>query len=168
MAKIAKAVLTAAAAMTAAVADKSIANIPTADLLKFYLEHAERFGMKPVKKFADRGSAETRVADLAAAITAASTAEPIPKAKKVAEGEGAAAADLSAAVAATWNDPDVRAARAARYQVQVGKDTYGSVRKAFAALGLPDNKHVAFRGQLAKAGTGEFNGHKFKVVPAAA
>lgn len=160
MAKIAKSLLAAAAAMTAAVADKSIANIPTADLLKFYNDNAERFEMKPVKKFADRGAAETRVADLAARITAASEAPPKAKASKPA-GEPA---DLSAAVAATWADPAVREARTARHAVQVGKEVYGSVRKAFAALGLPDNKHVAFRGKLVKEGSGEFEGHKFKVV----
>lgn len=154
MAKIAKALLTLATTYAAAGA---LAEIPTADLLAFHSEHAERFGHKPVKKFPSRAAAEEKTAALAQAIVDASTAPP---AEKPAKEPG----NASAGVAASWANPDVRAARAARHAVKVGGETYRSVKAAFDALKLDLSKHVAFRGKLAKDGKGEFEGHKFTVV----
>jgi len=58
----------------------------------------------------------------------------------------------SAGIAKSWLNPATAAARKERHSVTVNKETYGSVRKAFTALGLPDNKHIKFRGQLKKEG----------------
>lgn len=158
MARIAKSVLAAATAIIAASASSAtFGAVATSELLSFFNEHAERFDMKPVKKFADRATAEKRALELAQRIDAASKAPPAEKAKKE-------PGDLSAAVAASWANPDTRAARSARHAVRVGKETYKSVRAAFDALGLDLGKHVKFRGELVAAGKAEFSGHKFEVV----
>lgn len=70
----------------------------------------------------------------------------------------------SAGVAASWTNPEVKAARSTRHAVAVEGVEYRSVREAFAALGLPMNKHIKFRGELKKAGEGVFEGHDFKLV----
>lgn len=70
----------------------------------------------------------------------------------------------SAGVAASWTNPEVKAARSTRHAVAVDGVEYRSVREAFAALGLPMSKHIKFRGELKKAGEGVFEGHDFKLV----
>lgn len=71
----------------------------------------------------------------------------------------------SAAIAKSWADPAVAAARSERTGVAVkGKGEFPSVRKAFVALGLPLAKHIKFRGDLKKAGTLEINGLVFTTV----
>lgn len=70
----------------------------------------------------------------------------------------------SAGVKKSWLDENVREARSARHAVEVEGVTYRSVREAFKALGLPDAKHIKFRGDLKKAGEGVFEGHDFKLV----
>lgn len=157
MARIAKSIIAQAQQLLNAKADGSLGNVAAAELLSFYNANAERFELKPVKKFADRKTAEKRVAELAQKIDEAANAAPAAKEPK----------DLSAAVAKSWQDPEVAAARSARHAVKVGKETYKSTRAAFDALGLNLAKHVAFRGQLVKAGKAEFEGHKFEVVAAA-
>ena len=76
----------------------------------------------------------------------------------------------AAAIAASWANPEVAAARAARATVTVtgpltsfflpdGGATYSSVAAAFRALQLPMGKHIKFRGELKAAGVrmfGEF------------
>lgn len=57
----------------------------------------------------------------------------------------------SAAVAATWTDPQVAALRSARMKVMVGDLVFGSVKKAFLHFQLPLAKHIKFRGQLRDA-----------------
>lgn len=160
MPRIAKSVISAAAAIiSAAATPATFGAVATSHLLDFYNTHAERFGHKPVKKFADRATAEKRALELARAIEAAAGAQPAAKDP----------ADLSAAIAASWGDPATRAARSARHAVKVGKETYRSVRAAFDALGLDLAKHVAFRGKLVAEKKAEFEGHKFEIVePAAA
>ncbi len=72
----------------------------------------------------------------------------------------------SAGVAKSWLDETVKAARSARHAVTVDGVAYGSVMKAFIALGLPKRKLIRFRGELKKAGEGVFEGHDFKLVAA--
>ena len=65
----------------------------------------------------------------------------------------------SAGIAASWANPEVAAARAARSTVTVkggglkAPQEYASLRAAFAALHLPLGQHIKFRGQLKAAGT---------------
>jgi len=74
---------------------------------------------------------------------------------------------LSAAIAASWNDPLVAQKRMTRHGVMVTCNSstaeYKSVRAAFAALGLPDSKHIRFRMLVKEHGTAvfEFNGEKY-------
>jgi hypothetical protein len=76
-----------------------------------------------------------------------------------------ASADRSAAIAATWADPAVAAARAQRSKVFVeGRGEYRSVKAAFIALGLPVSKHIPFRMKLKANGQALFDRHSFVVV----
>jgi hypothetical protein len=116
----------------------------TAELLAFFNAHSG----KPVKKFADRKTAERRVNELLATMKAASSDSPT----------------RAASIAQSWRDPATRASRAEKNKVTADGVEYGSVRKAFAALGLPDSKHIKFRGALKLAGKLNFEGHKFVVI----
>lgn len=133
----------------------------TADLLEWHNANAERFGSKPVAKFKNRAAAEERVLALAQAIVDAANAPP---AQKPPRGEGA----QSGAVAASWADPQVAAARAQRHAVVVAGERYKSVRKAFEALGLDLKQHGKVRAQLVKDGKVTFAEHKFALAPAEA
>jgi len=78
------------------------------------------------------------------------------KRKEEAEKKGAKSGlTLGDAISKSWEDPEVAAARATRNGVTVTvngiTNEFGSVRKAFAALGLPDSKHIRFRGKLKAA-----------------
>jgi len=65
-------------------------------------------------------------------------------------------ADRSAAVAVSWTDPEVAAARCVKSKVKVDGVEYGSVLKAFIALQLPVNKHIGFRAKLKASGNEVF------------
>lgn len=69
--------------------------------------------------------------------------------------------DRAAAIAASWADPEVKAARVTRHSVNVNGVEYRSVREAFKALGLPDSKHIKFRMDLKATGKQSFGGHVF-------
>jgi cell wall-associated NlpC family hydrolase len=78
----------------------------------------------------------------------------------------------SAAIAASWADPAVKAARSERHHVRVHGVEYRSVREAFKALSLPDSQHIKFRMTLKAAGKATFEAedgtkHNFKLVSAA-
>ena len=84
----------------------------------------------------------------------------------------AASPGRSAAIAKSWTNPEVAAARANRATVTVtgpltsfflpdGGAPYSSVAAAFRALHLPMGAHIKFRGQLKAAGTLEFQGFTF-------
>jgi hypothetical protein len=138
----------------------------TAELLAFFNAHS---GTAAVKRFADRKTAERRVAALLAAMPA-----PAPAAEKRAAPTKKVAADKSAAdraasIALSWKDAAVAAARATRHGVRVtakhgGSGNYRSVREAFLNLGLPLGRHIKFRGQLKAAGSAEFEGYTFKLL----
>lgn len=158
MAKIAKSILAAAAALVAANQDATITNTSTADLLGFYNAHIERFGgdgAQQVAKLRDRQSTMVKAVALAETIVAASQAAPA--AKKPAASGG----DRSAAIASTWADPDVRARRAARHAVSVAGTVYASVMKAFTALSLDPKGHLKVRAAIVSDGKAELDGHKF-------
>lgn len=91
--------------------------------------------------------------------------------KKPAAAKKAAVADRSAAIAASWQDPKVYAARIERTAVKVGGETYKSVPAAFDALKLPAGRMVRFRQALKAAGRAVFETdkgakHTFTVVAA--
>lgn len=211
-----------------------VANASTSALVAFYNAHAA----KPVSKFADRKTAERRVAALSAdlvaqynaragAAHAAGTSKAAAKTDRanakamaaekaalfarrlhdghcpfcgatedITAGHGDDAGNIthehlyfchscgteydsttgrkvtpakasetrSTAIAASWNDPTVAAARAERSHVLVKGVEYRSVLQAFQQLGLPVQKHIAFRGQLKAAGKLAFNGIVFQIV----
>lgn len=72
-----------------------------------------------------------------------------------------APAGRAASAAASWADPDVRAARTTRNGCRVGRQDYPSVRAAFEALGLPLAKHIRFRAELKRKGRATFEGKRF-------
>lgn len=135
-------------------ASTDLSTVATKDLVAFHNEHAE----SPVKKFATRAKAEERVAAL--------LAEMKPKKRGKKKDKPATDVDRSAAIASSWADPSVRAARTARHPVKVKGIVYRSVRAAFAELGLPDNQHQKFRKELVEKGRATFDGHIFTIVEA--
>lgn len=75
----------------------------------------------------------------------------------------------STAVAASWSDADVKAARSKRDNVVVinseGKSSvYKSVRAAFVALELPLGSHIKFRMRLKKEKKAEFQDYEFALM----
>lgn len=75
----------------------------------------------------------------------------------------------SKAIAATWENDRIAAARSARDNVAVdGHGTFRSVAAAFKALGLPMSKHIKFRIEVKSNGTGIFkygtDEYEFRVV----
>ena len=139
---------------------------PTKTLVTFYNIHS---GRKAIKKFADRATAEKRVAALIAdnaelevvlldgldargelaADAKVVEAQAPKKAPKKAPSQPAdpesTAAKISAGVARSWADPDVHAKRTTRNGVTVNDQQYKSVREAFEDLGLPMSRHISFR-----------------------
>jgi hypothetical protein len=124
-----------------------------AELVKFYNDKA----VVPVKKFADRKSAERRVLALIAELGEMKKEAAPKKARAV-------AVDRSSAIAASWTKPGVREARAARHSVKVDGQDYRSELAAFQALGLNVNKHTKFRAELKASGKAVFEGRKFVAV----
>ena len=175
----------------------------TADLVAFYNANS---GSKPIKKFADRRTAETRVIALIEslnAVDAPSNESPIPDAKPreevssdvkthkaravvkkseptqeeldamtdeeyeafvksglndsancvVQNGTPSHRRSNSEGIAKSWDNKEVAQKRLTRNGVMVeGVGEFKSVRVAFAALGLPDSKHIRFRMKLKEAG----------------
>lgn len=175
----------------------------TADLVAFYNANS---GSKPIKKFADRRTAETRVIALIESLNALdepSNESPIPDAKAreevssdvkthkaravvkkseptqeeldamtdeeyeafvksglndsancvVQNGTPSHRRSNSEGIAKSWDNKEVAQKRLTRNGVMVeGVGEFKSVRVAFAALGLPDSKHIRFRMKLKEAG----------------
>lgn len=142
-------------------ADVAKAKMPA--LVEFYNANAS----KPVKKFADIATARKRCAMLFP-----KDAAPAKSKKAAAPKEPKAPADRSAAIAASWQRPDVAAKRIERTSVKVKGETYGSVRKAFLALSLPLSVHIRFRMTLKANGSAVFEHdgkkYQFTVVEATA
>lgn len=151
----------------------------TASLVEYFNAHSD----KPVKKFADRKTAERRVnelmvtqhfavptreearacKDLASAIPPNALCERNPERLSLNElmvRDGAIAAKHSA----SWSKPEVAAARATRDKVMVDGVEYKSVAAAFRALNLPMSKHIAVRLDVKRNGKAEFEGRKFRIA----
>lgn len=81
---------------------------------------------------------------------------------------GALPADHGAKIAASWENPEVYAARVTRngvtFTTEKGTTTYKSVREAFEQLGLPLGRHIAFRKELKAAGSLDAFGGKWVVI----
>lgn len=79
-------------------------------------------------------------------------------------------ASNSLGIAASWQDEAVKKARTTRNRVEVIhnniREEHKSVRAAFIAYALPDEKHIRFRMQLKKSGREvfEYNGEKFEFI----
>jgi len=81
----------------------------------------------------------------------------------------AAAPKRAAAIAASWTDERVAAARATRHGVRVvdprgRRSSYKSVREAFVALALPLGQHIKFRALLKRIGSATFSGFVFELA----
>lgn len=112
---------------------------------KEILEVYNRFASAPVKRFADRKTAVRRTLALLETLLV-----DYPEEVEAVEEKKS----LSASIAKSWNDPVVAEKRLTRNGViaYVGDEAieFKSLRVAFAALRLPDSKHIAFR-QILKA-----------------
>ena len=80
-------------------------------------------------------------------------------------------ATRSEAVKASWLKPGVRESRSTRRTVLAAEGNkkpveYSSFYKAFVALGLPESKHIKYRGILNRSEDGklalEFGGKKYR------
>lgn len=162
----------------------NLADFTTAELVQWYNENS---GAAPVKRFADRATAEKRVLGLMEKLPGATTEAPTAtesvaaapseetpkstkgsrKAKKAAAPKKAAKTpeQRSAAVKASWSDKKTRAARSARYNVKVDGVLHDSTLKAFTALKLNTAPHQRIRRELVANGKVEHEGHKFVLVP---
>ena len=119
----------------------TIANISTAttaELVSFYNDNCEKVGKAAVKRFADRKTAEKRVAALMAEL-------PAPVAAKRTAAEG---------IAASWKNPEVATKRLTRNGCMVNCVEFKSVWEAFQAMNLGNsNAAIKFRMALKAAGT---------------
>ncbi|CZY40764.1 Uncharacterised protein [Enterobacter hormaechei] len=122
----------------------TIETAATKDLITFYNANCEKVGKTPVKKFADRKTAEKRVAALLAELPE----EKKEKKVKAASPEKAAEA-RRAGIAKSWQDPVTRVKRSTRNAVIVNGIHYSSCWEAWQALQLGTvNECIKFRGQL--------------------
>lgn len=141
-----------------------VTTMSTAELLAYYNTHS---GKPPVKRFADRKTAEKRVSDL---ITSKSKeteemAKKETKAKAAPKKAAKAAPKKAASKKGAWGGWK-------RAAVLYGKDHYLSLPLAFQALKLPMSRVRPARKKLKAEGTlaFEFNGKtfNFKLAPVAA
>lgn len=122
-------------------ADKSVA-----ELLEFYNANVPEEDQK--KRFKNRNEAEELVSEIIAARSSV--------------GE-----KISASTAASWEDPEVRAARSQRHYVVVDGVEYPSFKSAWNDLGLPPGRHGPHRKALfaAKGKKMEIEGMKWEAFP---
>lgn len=114
------------------------------ELVEFHNVNSE----KPVKKFADRVSAERRVTELIEKLNA----KPEPKSR-------------SDGIRESWKNPDIAAKRAQRSGVSVDGVEHKSVRAAFDALGINQKHRIQFRMLLKEKGSMKEEGRLWKVIP---
>lgn len=134
----------------------------TAALIEFYNKHSE----KPIKKFADRATAEKRVQAIVDALAAKA-----PAASPKGEGEKKEGAKKPRAERKA-KEPKEEAVRKSTVLVtpitkgnKKGEQaSYRSVYDAFEKLGLPINQHKKFRKELKANGKGiyEHDGAKYE------
>lgn len=122
--------------------------------MKEIIDEFVRLTKKPLKKFADRKTAEARLAK--------ARSEADDRAMKGFDRPtGKRGTTAGSKLFASWKRKDVAAARSLKSRVLVAKDDgedceFKSVRAAFDELNLPLGKHIAFRGELKKHGKLEF------------
>lgn len=122
----------------------NIQTATTAELVNFFNENCDVIGAKPVKRFADRKSAETRVAKLMAEM-------PAPVAAKRTAAEG---------IAASWKNPEVATKRMTRNGCMVNGVEFKSVWEAFQSMGLGNsNAAIKFRMALKAEGKKTIEAH---------
>lgn len=142
----------------------NISEATTKELVEFHnaelvnLPADSKIRKQPVKKFTDRKTAEKRVAALVEEINAAIESDEV-------EPVAGRAVNNSAGIAKSWEDPKVAAKRAQRSGVEVDGEYYGSVHKAYIALGLDLKDHIQFRMLLKENGKAKVEGRKWKIVP---
>lgn len=169
--------------------EKYIMDVKNASTQELVAKYNELTG-KSIKKFSSRAAGEAQVEKLLQDGKAKqSEAKPQPKkeiapkaqdlglagqvkatAKAVKEKKVASPkepVDRSAAIAASWNDPETKALRSIKHKVMVAGQQYSSVHTAFEALKLPMGKVIKFRAELKATHEATFDGHKFKLVPRA-
>lgn len=130
----------------------------TSELVAYWNEHCGKIGRKPVKKFANRKTAEQRV-DVLLDELEASGKLASPDESTTGGGTN------SAGISASWQDKDVAAKRKQRSAVTVDGVKYGSVRKAYLALGMDLKDHIQFRMLLKETGKQKVDGRVWKIVP---
>lgn len=119
-------------------------DVKTAATSELIAKYNELNPDKPVKKFADRATAEKRVA---AAMQALAKLAPAPA--------PAAKAPRSAPAPAAQK-PDRSDERYVRNNVSVGGVVYKSVADAFKKIGLPMSRHIPFRAKVKTEGQATF------------
>lgn len=136
----------------------------TPDLVAEY----NRLTGKSIKKFSSRSAGEQQVANARAA-AAGHPAEAKAKDVKVkdAKVKKEPTGNASDAIAASWQNKNVAAARSKKDKVKVDGVEHRSVLAAFEALKLPISKHIPFRAKLKAQGRATFDGHTFTIVKAA-
>lgn len=80
--------------------------------------------------------------------------------KKTAAKKAAKPADRSAAIAKSWTNKGVAAARSKKDHVKVGGTEYRSTAAAFEDLGLPMGRHIPFRMELKEKGRAVYKDEK--------
>lgn len=140
-----------------------VTNATTAELIEFYNKHSE----KPIKKFADRATAEKRCQAIIDALAAKAPAaapkndsdkEAAPK-KPRAEGKEKKAKEPKEPAA---RKSTVLVTPLAKGNKKGEQSSYRSVYDAFEKLGLPINQHKKFRKELKANGKGIFEGDGVK------
>ncbi|WVW37765.1 hypothetical protein Gekk315_00053 [Aeromonas phage Gekk3-15] len=129
-------------------------------------EMAQWFG---INRFADRKSAERRCGAKLADMLAVAEEELLVLESRLAAAsksklKSKPVRTASEGIAESWKNVEVFNKRTTRNGVIVNGQEYKSVRAAFYALGLPENKHIAFRMALKeeKAKTFILDGEKFE------
>lgn len=126
-----------------------IATATTAELVNFFNANCEKVGKAPVKRFADRKTAEKRVAALMAELPVEAKAT-----RTAAEG-----------IRESWKNPEVAAKRMTRNGCTVNGTEFPSVWAAFQALNLGNaNAAIKFRMALKKEGKKELNSLNFSLI----
>jgi hypothetical protein len=145
----------------------------TAELVAFYNANA----FQPVKKFADRKTAERRVQAL---LDAAETVDnsvlamvglpPVEKKASFAAKQPKASTTRSAGIAASWTVKafaDKRKERTGTIEVRQGNKligTYRSVAHAFTSLGMSLKGHIPFRMMLKVEGQLTYDCYSFAIA----
>lgn len=152
--------------------------VPTAMLVEYYngqLKDLPADSKKsPVKRFADRKSAERRtlevveliVIEYGSAPVIGEGAEPAAAPKNPKTEKPAVKGSNSAGITKSWEDPAIAAKRAQRSAVEADGVQYGSVNKAYKALELDTKDLIQFRMLLKETGSQkDADGRKWKIIP---